>query len=65
MVKKTLANTHLICPMPDGSKYQAAVKWNLPAVSAQWLLECANKLSFVDEAPYLIGETKGKLVNFK
>lgn len=58
LVKKTLANTHLICPMPDGSKYQAAVKWNLPAVSAQWLLECANKLSFVDEAPYLIGETK-------
>ncbi|XP_043474546.1 DNA topoisomerase 2-binding protein 1-A isoform X2 [Leptopilina heterotoma] len=58
MAKGTLANTHLICPVPEGSKYQAAVKWNLPAVSAKWLLECANKLAFVDETPYLIGETK-------
>ncbi|XP_051154922.1 DNA topoisomerase 2-binding protein 1 isoform X2 [Leptopilina boulardi] len=58
LVKKTLANTHLICPLPEGSKYSAAVKWNLPAVSAEWLMECANKSSFINETPYLVGITK-------
>ncbi|KAK0171066.1 hypothetical protein PV328_008830 [Microctonus aethiopoides] len=51
------AGTHLICPSPVGKKYVAAVKWNLPAVTAEWLLACAEKLQLIDETPYLVGET--------
>ena len=58
--KKTLASTHLICPAPEGQKYNAAVKWKLPAVKAEWLLKCAEQLQIIDETPYLIGETMGK-----
>lgn len=35
-----MATTHLICSAPEGHKYQAAVKWNVPVVSKEWLLEC-------------------------
>lgn len=59
-MKKTSGSTHLICPVSEGSKYAAAVKWNLPAVVADWLLECGNTMKFVDETPYLVGATKGK-----
>ncbi|XP_033225645.1 DNA topoisomerase 2-binding protein 1 isoform X2 [Belonocnema kinseyi] len=55
--KKTYASTHLICPAPEGQKYNAAVKWKLPAVSADWLLKCAERMELVSETPYLIGET--------
>lgn len=63
MEKKTYASTHLICPAPEGQKYNAAVKWKLPAVSADWLLKCAEELELVSETPYLIGETMGKIFN--
>lgn len=32
--------THLICPAPEGSKYEASVKWGVPVVSKEWLLKC-------------------------
>ncbi|XP_071515470.1 DNA topoisomerase 2-binding protein 1-like isoform X2 [Panulirus ornatus] len=35
------ASTHLICAMPEGDKYHAAIKWGIPAVTRDWLLECA------------------------
>ncbi|KAG7304558.1 hypothetical protein JYU34_011508 [Plutella xylostella] len=53
-----LASTHLICPTPSGDKYQGAVKWGLPAVTAQWLLDCAEKGERVPEGPYLLPGTK-------
>lgn len=37
---KIMATTHLICSVPEGSKYQAAVKWNVPVVSKEWLVQC-------------------------
>ncbi|KAK0072789.1 hypothetical protein PV325_010794 [Microctonus aethiopoides] len=55
--KGLYAATHLICTAPMGNKYVAAVKWNLPAVIAEWLLACAEKLQLIDETPYLVGET--------
>ncbi|KAK0078812.1 hypothetical protein PV325_002080 [Microctonus aethiopoides] len=55
--KGQYAGTHLICTAPVGNKYVAAVKWNLPAVTAEWLLGCAKKLQLIDETPYLVGET--------
>ncbi|XP_015175176.1 PREDICTED: DNA topoisomerase 2-binding protein 1 isoform X3 [Polistes dominula] len=55
--KNTYASTHLICPSPEGHKYKAAVKWKLPAVTAEWLKDCGTKLKRLDETPYLVGET--------
>ncbi|XP_015267726.1 PREDICTED: DNA topoisomerase 2-binding protein 1 [Gekko japonicus] len=39
--KGMLVSTHLVVREPDGSKYEAAKKWNLPAVTMAWLLESA------------------------
>ncbi|XP_034950082.1 DNA topoisomerase 2-binding protein 1 isoform X2 [Chelonus insularis] len=55
--KKQYAGTHLICTLPMGNKYNAAVRWNLPAVTGEWLRACLNQLCRVDETPYLVGET--------
>lgn len=60
--KKTRASTHLVCPIPEGDKYNAAVRWKLPAVTADWLKTCADQLTLADETPFLVGETMGKLV---
>lgn len=35
------ASTHLVLQSPDGTKYQAAKKWGLPAVTMRWILESA------------------------
>ncbi|XP_008292837.1 DNA topoisomerase 2-binding protein 1 [Stegastes partitus] len=39
--KGMLASTHLVLHSPDGTKYQAAKKWGLPAVTMYWILESA------------------------
>lgn len=58
--KKTTADrgatgsTHLVCPAPEGTKYAAAVKWKLPAVTKDWLLKCAEMRCRVSEEPYLL-----------
>ena len=33
-------STHLVCNKPEGAKYEAAIKWGLPVVSAEWILAC-------------------------
>lgn len=55
--KNTHGSTHLICPSPEGNKYNAAVRWKLPAVTADWLKTCGDQLTLVDETPFLVGET--------
>lgn len=57
--KNTYSSTHLICPKPVGEKYNAAVKWKLPAVTAEWLIKCATEMRLADETLYLVGETMG------
>lgn len=49
----------MVCPTPEGNKYNAAVKWKLPAVTAEWLKACAVQSKRVDETPFLVGETIG------
>ena len=39
--KGMLASTHLVLQSPEGTKYQAAKKWGLPAVTLHWILESA------------------------
>ncbi|TGZ37603.1 DNA topoisomerase 2-binding protein 1 [Temnothorax longispinosus] len=55
--RNTHGSTHLVCPSPEGNKYNAAVRWKLPAVTADWLKTCADQLTLVDETPFLVGET--------
>ncbi|XP_006883440.1 PREDICTED: DNA topoisomerase 2-binding protein 1 [Elephantulus edwardii] len=52
--KGMLASTHLILKEPGGSKYEAAKKWNLPAVTIAWLLETARTGRRADESCFLI-----------
>lgn len=55
--KGMFASTHLVLRDPDGSKYEAAKKWNLPAVTMAWLLQCARTGKKADETQYLVDNT--------
>uniref|UniRef100_A0A0P4VX53 BRCT domain-containing protein n=1 Tax=Scylla olivacea TaxID=85551 RepID=A0A0P4VX53_SCYOL len=52
--KNILANTHLVCPTPIGAKYNAAKRWCIPAVTCDWLLECARSGKKVPENTFLV-----------
>ncbi|XP_075349429.1 DNA topoisomerase 2-binding protein 1 isoform X1 [Mycteria americana] len=52
--KGMFASTHLVVREPDGSKYGAAKKWNLPAVTVAWLLESARTGKRADECKFLV-----------
>uniref|UniRef100_A0AAR2JN48 BRCT domain-containing protein n=1 Tax=Pygocentrus nattereri TaxID=42514 RepID=A0AAR2JN48_PYGNA len=52
--KGMLASTHLVLQTPEGTKYQAAQKWGLPAVTLRWVLESARTGKRPDEARYLV-----------
>ncbi|XP_078282739.1 DNA topoisomerase 2-binding protein 1 isoform X2 [Rhinoraja longicauda] len=52
--KDMLASTHLVLQEPQGSKYDAAKKWSLPAVSPAWLFESARTGKKADESKYLV-----------
>ncbi|KAM6089006.1 DNA topoisomerase 2-binding protein 1 isoform 2-T2 [Chlamydotis macqueenii] len=52
--KGMFASTHLVVREPDGSKYEAAKKWNLPAVTVAWLLQSARIGKRADESKFLI-----------
>ncbi|KAK4321748.1 hypothetical protein Pmani_007486 [Petrolisthes manimaculis] len=54
-VKNTRGSTHLICPEEsEGGKYRAAVKWGVPVVTADWLLECASTGTRIPEERFLV-----------
>lgn len=36
----TTENTHLVCLVPRGPKYEKACEWNIPVVSADFLRAC-------------------------
>ncbi|XP_026576175.1 DNA topoisomerase 2-binding protein 1 [Pseudonaja textilis] len=63
--KGMLVSTHLVLKEPDGSKYEAAKKWNLPAITMAWLLESARMGKKADENKFLIEniDNKGKQKN--
>ncbi|KAE8596926.1 hypothetical protein XENTR_v10016283 [Xenopus tropicalis] len=52
--KDMFASTHLVLKDAEGSKYEAAKKWNLPAVTMKWLLQCARTGKKADEHHYLV-----------
>lgn len=49
-----LASTHLVLQSPEGTKYQAAQKWGLPAVTLRWVLESARTGRKAEEGRYLV-----------
>ncbi|XP_075683232.1 DNA topoisomerase 2-binding protein 1 [Rhinoderma darwinii] len=52
--KGMFASTHLVLREPEGSKYEAAKKWNLPAVTMAWLLQCSRTGKKSDESRFLV-----------
>ncbi|XP_061569064.1 DNA topoisomerase 2-binding protein 1 [Cololabis saira] len=52
--KGMLASTHLVLQSPEGTKYQAAKKWGLPAVNLRWILESARTGQRAAEERFLI-----------
>uniref|UniRef100_A0A4W3IX14 DNA topoisomerase II binding protein 1 n=1 Tax=Callorhinchus milii TaxID=7868 RepID=A0A4W3IX14_CALMI len=59
--KGMLASSHLVLREPEGSKYEAAKKWNLPAVTVAWLFETAHTGKKAQENDFLVeNATDGK-----
>ncbi|XP_075216325.1 mutagen-sensitive 101 isoform X2 [Lycorma delicatula] len=54
--KGVRGSTHLVTPSSGSSKYNAALKWNIPVVTKNWLLACAKHGTKVSETPYLVIE---------
>ncbi|XP_069716147.1 DNA topoisomerase 2-binding protein 1 [Phaenicophaeus curvirostris] len=52
--KGMFASTHLVVREPNGSKYEAAKKWDLPAVTVAWLLQSARTGKRADENKFLV-----------
>ncbi|XP_019730589.1 DNA topoisomerase 2-binding protein 1 [Hippocampus comes] len=52
--KAMLASTHLVLQSPDGTKYQAAKKWGLPAVTMHWIMASARTGQRVAEERFLV-----------
>lgn len=52
--KGMLASTHLVLQSPEGTKYQAAKKWGLPAVTMHWILESARTGQRAAEEHFLV-----------
>ena len=50
-----MASTHLLLQEPEGSKYDAAIKWNIPVVSREWLFACAKSGKMENYKNYLVG----------
>lgn len=53
------ASTHLILSQPEGSKYDASVKWGIPCVAKEWLYQCAISGSRLPETRFSLDNYKG------
>ncbi|GFR12558.1 DNA topoisomerase 2-binding protein 1-A [Trichonephila clavata] len=58
-----LSNTHLIAATPEGSKYEAAKKWKIPAVTKQWVLDAAKSGVAPSVDKYLVDVCASSEVN--
>ncbi|KAM6971020.1 DNA topoisomerase 2-binding protein 1 [Tautogolabrus adspersus] len=52
--KGMLASSHLVLQSPEGTKYQAAKKWGLPAVTMHWILASARSGQRAEEERFLV-----------
>ncbi|XP_027237421.2 DNA topoisomerase 2-binding protein 1 isoform X2 [Penaeus vannamei] len=63
--KDIKTSTHLICPSAEGDKYRAAVKWGVPAVTRDWLIECIQTGEREPEDSYKVDNKNRREVNYK
>lgn len=57
------ASTHLILKLPEGTKYNAAKKWGVPAVSKKWLIKsCKNRKRMAEEEYPVIEDNDETLI---
>ncbi|XP_055635302.1 DNA topoisomerase 2-binding protein 1-A [Toxorhynchites rutilus septentrionalis] len=47
----------VICKEPSGAKYEAAIKWDLTVVNAEWLRDCLKHKRRMNEEPFLVGNS--------
>ncbi|KAI9138662.1 hypothetical protein BKA69DRAFT_761693 [Paraphysoderma sedebokerense] len=47
-------NTHLLCPTPEGTKFEKSTEWRIPKVSAEWIFEIAKTRQIVDYTRFRI-----------
>ncbi|XP_017035833.3 DNA topoisomerase 2-binding protein 1-A [Drosophila kikkawai] len=47
----------LVCPRAEGSKYEGAIKWHYPVVTAEWLVQCASKGEKLPYMDHLVGNS--------
>ncbi|KAL0485927.1 PAX-interacting protein [Acrasis kona] len=45
-------NTHLICCVPEGEKYQRALEWNILVINKRWLYDCVSEWNCCPEQYY-------------
>ena len=57
-----LISTHLLSPDATGRKYTAAVKWGIPVINKDWLLECATTGKRSPEDNFSVGQVTGKFI---
>ncbi|XP_062515664.1 DNA topoisomerase 2-binding protein 1-like isoform X2 [Corticium candelabrum] len=50
------ATNYLVLKEASGPKYEASKLWNVPAVSSQWIYECAQQKSLTNVEPFIIHE---------
>uniref|UniRef100_A0A8C3Y459 DNA topoisomerase II binding protein 1 n=1 Tax=Catharus ustulatus TaxID=91951 RepID=A0A8C3Y459_CATUS len=63
--KGMFASTHLVLREPNGSKYEAAKKWNLPAVTVAWLLQSARTGKRADESKFLVENAERSILGLQ
>lgn len=51
--KLTKKVTHLLCKFADGDKYEAASRWGIHVVTADWIYECAKQVIATSFSPFL------------
>lgn len=55
----------LICPEPEGKKFDGAKNWGLTVLRAEWLITCYKQKIRVDETDFIVGDTKISKRNIK
>ena len=51
---KLKGTTHLLIEKPTGRKFPFALRWSVRCVQPDWLYDCINAGSWIEESPYLV-----------
>ena len=51
---KLKGSTHLLIEKPTGKKFNYALRWSVHCVQPNWLYDCINAESWIEESPYIV-----------